>query len=699
MRRKRLVLGIISACTLLVLSMGLKTHAGTPFYRAETEHFIVYSDADQSSTRDYVSKLESFYVTASSLYYPVSDGAINYKQKPTFLYIKSLQDDYVIFPQLKKGLANGGSFALYNSCLDGETNAYTDAAFMSDYYDGDYRFVSLNIYVKRIYMSRTLPDWVSVGLYSYVLNADIQKEKIVVGKPSAWQTLGLGTDERAGLLTKYVPFSQIIDDNVTSPKDSSSLKAQYWLMMVYMMSTAENREKLYNYVELVSSGRSSGEAFKEAIGLEPAFFENLIKQYKTKGFPVIEFKVSALDPKTYKLEKLPDYSEPVPLLSAASQACHGSEYGDEIINRLQKVASEMPDDRYAQRELARSQILLGQVTSAKAYIEGESNTAAADYDFKYLEGRYYLGLAEAGGPDADANFAKARSNLGKAYKLNPTSGPILYYYARAFENQADFPNANTIMAVRQANEALQGPYQSYLNALLIKTGQMVDEATQLIEKKPTIQAYTDRAFARPDSEKQEKLADIEAAMRLGPDSDLPYLARARFYLKYGDTASALNDANKALELNPDTATGLETRAKVYLKMSKPEQALKDLDRSVSQNKGVASLNGACWTLATQDYADKAMSYCNRAVSQTPNAPNVFDSRALAELKLNQLDAAIEDYSRALSLNPNLPTSWYGRGLAKIKQGKNDEGQRDIARAIYIDPVMEMEFTRDMGIVP
>ncbi len=694
MGRRQIIRSILTCGMLaLGLSAGSAANAGSTFYRAETEHFIIYSDASQFSTREYIAQLESFYTVASNLYLSVSDGVITYNKKPTFIYVKDYESNYTIYPRMKSGPGSTDvQFLLYSSCLDGETNAYTDAEFMQDYYDGDYRFVSANVFLRRVYMSRNLPSWVSMGLYSYVLNADIQKEKIVVGKPS-WLTLGQGKDEYIDFLKEYVPFSQIIDDNITSSEHRASLPAQYWLMIDYLMSTPENQQKLSRYVELVSSGRPSKQAFEEAIGLKPEFFEQLIKQYKSKGFPVVEYRVSAPDPSKYQIEKLPDYSEPVPLLSAAAQACPGSPYTGSIIERLQKVAREMPDDRYVQRELARSQILLGQASNAKAYLDAESTSSAEDYDFKYLEGRYYLALAESGGPDAATNFIKARNSLGKAYKLNPTSAPILYYYARASENRPDFPDANTIAAVRGAIELQPDTYSAYLNALLIKAGQMVADTSLSIDKKPTAGDYVSRAFFRPESEYNEKLADYDAAIRLDPNSDLPYSSRSAFYLKRNDQVAALNDANKAVELNPNGPRALTARAVVYLASGNPELALKDLDKSVSQ-RTADSLNEACWILATHKYPDKALAYCNRALNQSPNYVPALDSRAFARMQLNQLEAAVEDYDRVLAFNPNMPFSLYGRGLAKIKQGKKDDGERDIQRARFLDPVIDMEFARD-----
>ncbi len=672
--------------------------AAPTWYRAETRHFVIYSDADEESTRTYLAKLESFYVTASSLYVTVSDSAIDYKQKPVFLYIRTLADDYTIFPYLKMpSSTQGTSINLYSQCVDGETNVYTDADFMSSYFDGDYRFLSPNLYLKRVYTSKGLPAWVSSGMYSYVLHADIQKDKIVVGNPSAWQTLDPGHGEKPVFLDQHVPFSEIIADNITSTKAHEALPAQYWLMMDYMLSTPELRQKLRQYVDLVTSGQPSSAAFKQAIGIEPAFFDQLIKDYNRHGFPVIEYKVAALDSKDLQLDKLPDYGVSVPLLSAAAQTCMGPQYAGAVLDGLQKAAATQPSDAYARRELARGQILLGHPLEAKAYIEAEGAKSANDYDFKYIEGRYYLALAEDGaGAERTANYQKARASLGTAYKLSETSGPVLYYYARAFEDQPDFPSANTVMAVRQANELLPGAgYENYLDGLLIKAGRIVDEYSQKIGEKPTVSAYIQRAYYRPESQTKEKLADYDAAMQLGPDSDSPYIARSAYYLAHDNVVAALDDANKALALDAHDFRALNARALVYLKIGKTGEAAGDLEKGIYENETVTAMNAACWALATHGYAERAIPFCNKAIAKSPIASNAVDSRAFAELRLNQLDAALADYNRALALSPHLPSSWYGRGEVETKMGKIAEGDRDRAHARTLYPAIDAAFAKDM----
>jgi len=75
----------------------------------------------------------------------------------------------------------------------------------------------------------------------------------------------------------------------------------------------------------------------------------------------------------------------------------------------------------------------------------------------------------------------------------------------------------------------------------------------------------------------------------------------------------------------------------------------------------------------------------------PNDPHTLDSRALVNLKLGHLDAAIADYDAVLSTKPGYDSSLYGRELAKRKMGDNEGAERDIAAAKATNAKIAEEF--------
>jgi len=78
-------------------------------------------------------------------------------------------------------------------------------------------------------------------------------------------------------------------------------------------------------------------------------------------------------------------------------------------------------------------------------------------------------------------------------------------------------------------------------------------------------------------------------------------------------------------------------------------------------------------------AQLSLDDCNKALELQTNEAAIFDSRALAYLKLGKYDECIADYDRALHLDPKMATSLFGRGVAKDRRDPG-AGKQDIADA-------------------
>jgi len=63
--------------------------------------------------------------------------------------------------------------------------------------------------------------------------------------------------------------------------------------------------------------------------------------------------------------------------------------------------------------------------------------------------------------------------------------------------------------------------------------------------------------------------------------------------------------------------------------------------------------------------DLALADCDKPLAIQTNDAAIFDSRALAYLKLGKLDQSITDYDQALELDPKMATSLYGEESPKL----------------------------------
>ena len=222
----------------------------------------------------------------------------------------------------------------------------------------------------------------------------------------------------------------------------------------------------------------------------------------------------------------------------------------------------------------------------------------------------------------------------------------------------------------------------------------------VIKAKPSMEAYLARAASRPKDDLQGRLADADAAEKLGPKNPAILNTRARAYVDAGKAAEALPMLDREISANPKSRGLLEWRALAYVKSGQTAAALKDFASARALSAGNAgALNNLCWTEATLGVGlEAALDDCLAALSLQPAYPSFIDSKAFALLRLGRAKEAIETYDLAVRLRPQQAASLYGRGLAKRKFGMTAGGDADIAAAEKLNPKIQTEFA-GYGVTP
>jgi tetratricopeptide (TPR) repeat protein len=198
------------------------------------------------------------------------------------------------------------------------------------------------------------------------------------------------------------------------------------------------------------------------------------------------------------------------------------------------------------------------------------------------------------------------------------------------------------------------------------------------------------------------LDDLNEAVRLDPASVDARLMRARLRLAMNDAAGAREDLSAADSAAPPQGHVRRDMADLYLALGLPAAAVLQLDPWIAghgqENDLHEALNARCWARALLGTAlDKALADCNAAL-RARRTSSYLDSRGLVYLRLNRLEAAIDDYDAALKLNPKGAWSLYGRGLARLRSGAREAGLADLDAAKAIDGSVESEASR-FGLEP
>jgi tetratricopeptide (TPR) repeat protein len=184
-----------------------------------------------------------------------------------------------------------------------------------------------------------------------------------------------------------------------------------------------------------------------------------------------------------------------------------------------------------------------------------------------------------------------------------------------------------------------------------------------------ITAYIGRGYVNILQNKSDfALRDLNMAIKLDPNNELPYRFRAIVYKGLGENNLAAVDTAKAEELKTGKKPTSRPVGGTSLAELTPEEALKVGYKAYDAEK-----------------YDVAIPLFTKYLSKYPNNKEVYYYRGLANRRINNLDYAITDYNKSIELDPNVASVYVSRGYAFALQKKYDLAIRDYTTAIKLDP--------------
>ena len=139
-------------------------------------------------------------------------------------------------------------------------------------------------------------------------------------------------------------------------------------------------------------------------------------------------------------------------------------------------------------------------------------------------------------------------------------------------------------------------------------------------------------------------------------SDLGALYRYRGYAKSNaetpDTDAAIADFGEAVRLEPNSFVPFVLRAIVYAGKGEPELAIKDYDRAIELNPRADFYNNRGNALRKTRAFDLAIADLDQAIKLEPNYSSAYWTRGLIYRDKGDKEKAADDYKKALSLNPS-----------------------------------------------
>ena len=218
----------------------------------------------------------------------------------------------------------------------------------------------------------------------------------------------------------------------------------------------------------------------------------------------------------------------------------------------------------------------------------------------------------------------------------------------------------------------------------------------IAQEKLTAEQWREKGDEKFSTDLPGAIAAYTQAIKLAPNDEYHYYARATAYVANNDNVRALQDYNQAIRIAPKSGNAYASRAIFYCSKN-DQKAIADWDRAVQltpDNRVVESQRADC--LMTLRKYQAAIDGYTKAIKLETNDQSQFEAenylkRGKGYQILGNVKAAIADFNQAIKLAPNNGDAYYMRALAKRSIRQKQEALQDFKQAAkYLEGTQEFE---------
>lgn len=456
----------------MAVALGLAAFAGADrahaeWQKAESAHFVVYSDGGEDSLRTFAGKLEDFDALLRLFHGRAADQEDGARKLDVYL-VRSADQLRRVFPDVENaaGVYTAGPTDIFTVAIRKSNGLADDTVlheyvhhFMLQHYPGAY------------------PAWLIEGYAEYFMTANFEDRKILIGAPNGGRVSALLNGSWVSsrdLLTKR--------SNQLTDQQGALYYSQAWLLTHYMLSDPTRKKQLSAFVAATARGEDALTAWPKATGIAVQDLERVMRGYLR----------SAIPNKTLVRDKRPDFPMTVTslppsagdLLLENQMAKRGppKDLGEKLLRTVRADAARYPGDRLATLTLARVEASYGDMAVSNGLLDDWLATHADDAEALRLAGENRLAQAEKAGEGGKALAAEAARFFGRANKAAPDSYQTLYDFAKTRRGEAGYPSDNTLNVLELASQLAPQVQEIRFNAgqALASRGRF-DDAIRLLE--------------------------------------------------------------------------------------------------------------------------------------------------------------------------------------------------------------------------
>ncbi len=411
------------------------------WFRAESQHFIVYANTSQQAVAELLHNLERLDFLLR-VYTKAYFKEQQYEPKLTLYYHERLGTF-----SWNADPAPANAVGVYSSCTANvqaaavafDAIAQLDNARLTSAPANNTLGFLFEGYARHFLYRHTdvrAPLHFIEGFAQYFANVRFSDNQMVVGMSP------LDMKRYLNFLEEGNPYSldyeDVLHDNDSkgrNPAGESGIKLEFtarsWLLTHYMLSSEDNRLRLARYLNLANRDVPARKAFETAFGIKVGDLGEKLWRYRLTSVKVLQVEVPNLPAAHIAFTSLPDTVTNYVMMDATLKSCPGRAAGEALLGKLAGRSGEIPNHPLARLALSRAQVEWGNPQDAIPALAAMVRDNQQDSEARYLLGLAHLRAARSlQGAARDTHLETARTHLVDAVNANPSSAEAAYALLR-----------------------------------------------------------------------------------------------------------------------------------------------------------------------------------------------------------------------------------------------------------------------------
>jgi tetratricopeptide (TPR) repeat protein len=415
-------------------ALALTTPAGAEWHRAQSEHFIIYSDDEPRRLTEFATRLEKF-DKAVRLVRGMDDPPLTDSRRLT---IYALPNSGAVSKLAGSSYVRG----FYSGRADGSVAFVPRRSGGGDWWDIDAEAIFFHEYAHHLqlqYSSMALPVWFTEGFAEFFATAEVKRDgSVLVGAQPGYRVWSFFND------AARLSLEQVLGETYgqLNAAEIDKLYGYGWLLTHYLSFEPSRKGQLARYVQAIQTGMSPLDSARSAFG-DLKTLDRQVERYKlAKRLTGIEVDKKALSVGPVKVRKLRAGEATAMDLHIRSRRGVTREIAPPIAADARKIAKLYPDDPFVQEVLAEAEFDTENYAAAEAAADRALASNPNSVNALLYKGRAQMEQARRNPEKAD--WAGIRQWFLKANKLDTENALPLALFYQSFGAARQRPTKNAV---------------------------------------------------------------------------------------------------------------------------------------------------------------------------------------------------------------------------------------------------------------